>query len=194
MLKMHTQQRFTDKSTLKQISEGFFQCQLCNMAYFHCCSSLRLNNIVRSAFVNFVLQRSPQKKSRRVESRLLSGYKPTGVLCMRCTTRKQATHIFFENGKKDSQTRTILLLQLHAANQIMSVFAQTQRKCCAKFGRVFTFKFVFANSAPDFSIKNYVRSMFISTMVRRQGDQKHRCARFARGNVQLRHCSQHSLC
>ncbi len=51
------------------------------------------------------------------------------------------------------QTRTALSLQLHTVNQILSVFSRTQRDCYAQFARVFNFKFVFANCAPDFSIQ-----------------------------------------
>ncbi len=63
------------------------------------------------------------------------------------------------------QTCATFLLQLRTANQMLSVFAQTQREYSAQFGCVLTFKFVFANCGPDFSIKNYVRPMFTSTMV-----------------------------
>ncbi len=57
------------------------------------------------------------------------------------------------------QICTTPLLQQHTVNQNLSVFAQTQGECCAQFGRNFTFKFVFANCAPDFSIKNYIWSI-----------------------------------
>ncbi len=43
------------------------------------------------------------------------------------------------------------------ANQILPVFAQTQREYCAQFGHVFTLKSVFTNCSSDFSIKNYAR-------------------------------------
>ncbi len=56
------------------------------------------------------------------------------------------------------RTRAMLLLQLHAMNQILLVFAQTQRKYCAQFGRVFILKFLFTNRAPDFSIKKLCSS------------------------------------
>ncbi len=61
--------------------------------------------------------------------------------------------------------RTCALLQLYAANQILSVFARKQREYCEQFERVFTFKFVFANCKPDYSIKSYVQTMFSSTIV-----------------------------
>ncbi len=63
------------------------------------------------------------------------------------------------------RTHAVLLLQLHVANQILSVFARTQREYRAQFWRVFTFKFVFANCSPDFNVKKYVCPMFVSNMV-----------------------------
>ncbi len=63
------------------------------------------------------------------------------------------------------RTHTVLLLQLYVANQILSVFKQTLREYYVQFGRVFMFKFVFVNCAPDFSVKKYVCPMFSSTMI-----------------------------
>ncbi len=65
---------------------------------------------------------------------------------------------FFENA---SPFRWDYLWQLHTANQILSVFARTQRECCAQFRRVFMFKLVFAKCASDLRIKNHVGFLFV---------------------------------
>ncbi len=69
-------------------------------------------------------------------------------------------------------------------------FCSNTTEYCVQFGLVFTFKFVFANCAPNFRVKNYVRPMFTSTMV---------CRMFAENQFticqwQRAVCEWHSTC
>ncbi len=78
-------------------------------------------------------------------------------------SRASYEHIFF-----NAQTHAVLLLQPNTVNQILLVFARTQREYCARFIRVFTFKFVFTKCAPDSSVKNYVRINHILSYINRK--------------------------
>ncbi len=87
--------------------------------------------------------------------------------CMHCAPRVQAWTYFWKmcvHLDTTAKTRHTVAATVHGEPNFVGFCTNTKGVLGAVWC-VFTFKFVFTKSAPDFSVKNYVWPMFASTKV-----------------------------